>query len=770
MREVKPTQKPVPSSDIKDLFFNSGLLDIWATSLEHKYIDRFGNCHLTAAGMEWIFNELVTRLKIESEQALLAAGYAPAGTFQEGAEVVSRNGTVLWKLPDGDGDHYRWDGDLPKQVPVGSTPESTGGIGKGAWVSVGDASLRGNLRAGDGLSFIGETNYEGVRNYTGSNSKIGVYGINSVFDGGNGEFVLDKFDTKSEDNGGTILIDSLNRRWKRIYDGELNGLWFGMDRSGVNNSSDAFNRIINAANLHGEIKIPSGVYLLSGNHSLKKNQRVTFDNVEFKSDGTASQNEIITINEDGVKLLGSLTINGEKIDSSMDYPAIAVGLRIGSTRQVKDISIAGLKVSGITHGVFITGMKNSTISDCEATLCSDGFRFASNESGVAESFGIENLTLINCKSTLNGRSWLPPSGVVSTAPHCGFKITDIPINNLTFIDCTAENNCGFGFNYHGHEYLSLPAGFKQKTIKFINCKSMSNNIPIENLPADSIPAAGTCSGFYIGMIGVDVHDIQIMGCVSIGHFGENIYTRSLNNGANIIRGLTVDTISIGGISRVSNMRVRQTNAMFSIRDVNNFRIGNISLSDTQNKYDFVIHGINLSGEIKIFGHIDGDIPNLIYAKASVSGNSRFISEVSTLNKEKNLSSEQSIVIRVIDFEEIEAFRTRIRSVAGVVIDYGIKQEEQSVTAKVIDISHCVITGESSTNRITGGAIDLQNRSGSKTLSSNIIGNANYGIFGAANSENAVINGNNFIKNSVSFQIQNYATNKNVITANWGVVS
>ncbi|MEQ5135739.1 hypothetical protein [Providencia alcalifaciens] len=155
MREVKPTQKPVPSSDIKDLFFNSGLLDIWATSLEKKYIDRFGNCHLTAAGMEWIFNELVTKFKIESEQALLAAGYASVGTFQEGAEVVSRNGTVLWKLPDGDGDYYRWDGDLPKQVSAGSAPQSTGGIGKGAWVSVGDASLRSDIKANSGASIIG---------------------------------------------------------------------------------------------------------------------------------------------------------------------------------------------------------------------------------------------------------------------------------------------------------------------------------------------------------------------------------------------------------------------------------------------------------------------------------------------------------------------------------------------------------------------------------------------------------------------------------------
>ncbi|WP_272693506.1 hypothetical protein [Providencia sp. PROV039] len=155
MREVKPTQKPVPSSDVKDLFFNSEKIDEWVNSLQHEYTDRFGKCHKTAAGIEWVFSQLVERFKIESEQALLAAGYAPVGTFQEGAEVVSRNGTVLWKLPDGDGDHYRWDGDLPKLVPTGSTPQSTGGIGKGAWVSVGDASLRGDLARESGANRVG---------------------------------------------------------------------------------------------------------------------------------------------------------------------------------------------------------------------------------------------------------------------------------------------------------------------------------------------------------------------------------------------------------------------------------------------------------------------------------------------------------------------------------------------------------------------------------------------------------------------------------------
>ncbi|MEQ5184317.1 hypothetical protein ABN222_07270 [Providencia alcalifaciens] len=147
MREVKPTQKPVPSSDIKDLFFNSGLLDIWATSLERKYIDRFGNCHLTAAGMEWLFKELVEKFNVDMNTAIIAAGYITIDSFQQGAdlpnnELTKRNQILRDEIT---GEYYRWDGDLPKQVLAGSTPQSTGGIGNGAWISVGDASLRSEI-------------------------------------------------------------------------------------------------------------------------------------------------------------------------------------------------------------------------------------------------------------------------------------------------------------------------------------------------------------------------------------------------------------------------------------------------------------------------------------------------------------------------------------------------------------------------------------------------------------------------------------------------
>ena len=53
------------------------------------------------------------------------------------------------------GEYYRWDGTFPKDVPQNSTPESTGGVGPEAWISVGDASLRSNLAAPDGYQLIG---------------------------------------------------------------------------------------------------------------------------------------------------------------------------------------------------------------------------------------------------------------------------------------------------------------------------------------------------------------------------------------------------------------------------------------------------------------------------------------------------------------------------------------------------------------------------------------------------------------------------------------
>lgn len=118
-----PTQDAVPSESPRDLKFNAGKIDEFVTSLALKYADRFGGEHYTIEGLRWL-----------AQQSIAAFGWVPIGTFQKGATLTLPN--QILKDED-EGEYYRWDGPLRKEVPAGSTPESTGGIGAGAWLSVG---------------------------------------------------------------------------------------------------------------------------------------------------------------------------------------------------------------------------------------------------------------------------------------------------------------------------------------------------------------------------------------------------------------------------------------------------------------------------------------------------------------------------------------------------------------------------------------------------------------------------------------------------------
>lgn len=135
---TQPTNQPVPSESPRDLKFNAGKIDEFVTSEAHEYIDRFGGKHRTIHGIDY-----------DANQAILNYGYITKDSFEDGSTLSIANECLRWKS---NGEYYRWDGSFPKVVPPGSTPDSTGGIGKGKWVGVGDASLRSDLKSsGDEL-------------------------------------------------------------------------------------------------------------------------------------------------------------------------------------------------------------------------------------------------------------------------------------------------------------------------------------------------------------------------------------------------------------------------------------------------------------------------------------------------------------------------------------------------------------------------------------------------------------------------------------------
>lgn len=138
-----PTNNPVPSESPIDLKYNAGKIDEFVSSFAEWYVDRFGNKHYTIEGLKQLVLQQIYNL-----------GWNPVGTFQGGAQltaagdIIQDTSTGIW---------YRWDGlsSLPKNVPAGSTPGSTGGTGEGKWLTVDVTDiLRQQLADGDG-SLVG---------------------------------------------------------------------------------------------------------------------------------------------------------------------------------------------------------------------------------------------------------------------------------------------------------------------------------------------------------------------------------------------------------------------------------------------------------------------------------------------------------------------------------------------------------------------------------------------------------------------------------------
>lgn len=142
---TQPTNLPVPSESPRDLKFNAGKIDEFVTSMAREYIDRFGDAHYTIEGLRWV-----------AQQTIASFGYITLKSFQLGAPLPNNELTLPNQVlqDETDGEYYRWDGAFPKTVAVGSTPASTGGVGLGAWLSVGDSSLRGDLAKDDGYTLI----------------------------------------------------------------------------------------------------------------------------------------------------------------------------------------------------------------------------------------------------------------------------------------------------------------------------------------------------------------------------------------------------------------------------------------------------------------------------------------------------------------------------------------------------------------------------------------------------------------------------------------
>lgn len=139
------TGNPIGSTDPRDLYDNAQNYDFALNSLtEAIWLDRFGVGRRTWYGLEVMVADAAASYGIITLSGV---------SFTTGA-TVNLNEALL---NTANNTYYKWTGSFPaggKVVPSSSTPESTGGIGPGKWLSVGDTALRNDLAATGGVNLV----------------------------------------------------------------------------------------------------------------------------------------------------------------------------------------------------------------------------------------------------------------------------------------------------------------------------------------------------------------------------------------------------------------------------------------------------------------------------------------------------------------------------------------------------------------------------------------------------------------------------------------
>lgn len=233
-----------------------------------------------------------------------------------------------------------------------------------------DLVQHGSSNVKDALDAINLTDYAALRTYTGQSKRVFITGyfVTSAPSGIAGDFVRDDSDTTSADNGGTIIVSTNGKRWKRQHSYFVSVKWFGAVGDRI---ADDTQPISNAIATGKSVFFPKGNYL-SGLQELPNQGQCLF------GEGASS---ILTPISKGIHLLFP----------KATYVTIS-DMRLNGIETDATNSVFAIHTSSATPATYLT-VRNVLFSGFDTTLgFSNAIKFDDNCSyGLVENCTIERL-------------------------------------------------------------------------------------------------------------------------------------------------------------------------------------------------------------------------------------------------------------------------------------------------------------------------------------------------------------------------------------------
>ena len=367
-------------------------------------------------------------------------------TFLNGATLESER-DFIWD--DNSKSWYYWTGAFSKEVPAASTPESTGGIGAGKWLSVGDAALRP----------VTQYRTNTIATLQSSNFNVGdfisVGGYYSVGDGANHFRVI-----ASEDDGSGVQI--ANGLWANIvHSGEVHVSWFGAvsgPEEGAENLPDASPAITKAFNYYRyNLKFDPAWYRLSS--SIPIGSHASFSTSSGNGQQWPAGNVYRFIVDPNVTRIYDLTLTNdtELRDFKISNFRYSPNNKVDITVIYSDMPLGPFEISHV-HIDNATYFLKNTISD-RAPANVGQFLSMGSRINIIDSFIRSDYTMY-CDKGVAGSLWSNHNNITRTTissfyieascqnwqlDSCLYEawdkpIFDIPIRmeNLNFINLYAE--------------------------------------------------------------------------------------------------------------------------------------------------------------------------------------------------------------------------------------------------------------------------------------------------------------------------------------------